>query len=91
VEYKSSPEMGNLTDHPNSAQPFKQLYFQEQNQSQCYCLVANEALEIQSAKPRKLFSYLPAKAISSSHDILSQMPIASVTNSTLDIYTTSVG
>jgi hypothetical protein len=36
---------------------------------------------------KELFPYLPAKAISSSHDILSQMGIDSVTYSTLDIYT----
>src|SRR5277367_5455644 len=38
---------------------------------------------------RRRFSYLPAKAISSSHDILSEMGIDSVAYSTLDIYTTS--
>ena len=88
-----SPEIGNLTHHPNSTQPFKHLYFQSQTQSQCYVLPRRERSFGNSKRKhifKMLFSYLPCEAISSSHDILSEMEIDSVTYSTLDIYTTGV-
>jgi hypothetical protein len=45
----SSPEMGDLTDHPNSAPLFEQLYSQAKQQPDVHCLVANAVSEIQSA------------------------------------------